>query len=354
MQILIVKTSSLGDIIHAFSAVEFIKTKFPDAQIDWVVEKPFAELIQAHPGIRDVLRVDTRNWRKNWLRSATWNQICTFRKTLREVKYDVVFDLQGNTKSALICSQARAKIKVGFGKEAVAEWPNLFFTDIRFTPPKGKNIRADYLFLAQSYFDDFRGLKGGKSLLKLDSKGEEQRSQILGMSLLRATPKVMVCAGSAWRNKQLEKGAMIEFLTLLYKHMGCAYLFIWGTPEEKQLSEELQSKFSNHSVVLERLGLPVLQNVMDKMDLVVAMDSLPLHLAGTTGTKTFGIFGASSALKYKPEGERHASFQGHCPYKRTFEKRCSILRTCPTGPCIRSISGSHLFKVFQESHGATA
>lgn len=354
MQILIVKTSSLGDIIHVFPTLEYLKATHPDAQIDWVVEKPFAELVQAHPAIRDVLRVDTRSWRKNLLRTNTWSQMATFRKTLREVKYDVVFDLQGNAKSAFICVQARAKIKVGFGKEAVAEWPNLLFTDLRFNPPKGKNIRFDYLFLAQSFFQDFRPVKGGGTLLKLDSKGEEQCRQVLELSLLRATPKVMVCAGSAWRNKQLEKGAMIEFLALLYKHMGCAYLFIWGTPEEKQLAEELQAKFPNHSVVLDRLALPVLQNVMARMDLVVAMDSLPLHLAGTTGTKTFGIFGASNAAKYKPEGERHLSYQGHCPYKRTFEKRCSILRTCPTGPCIRSISGSLLFKVFQEAHGTTS
>jgi len=350
MQILIVKTSSLGDIIHAFTMLEYLKGKFPDAAIDWVAEKPFAEMVQAHPAIRDVLRVDSRNWRKNLLRGSTWNQIKSFRKTLREVKYDIVFDLQGNVKSALICSQAKAKIKVGFGKEAVAEWPNLFFTDIRFTPPKGKNIRADYLYLAQAYFQDFRLPKIEKALLKLDAKGQELCQQVLGLALLRATPKVMVCPGSAWRNKQLEKGAMIEFLALLYKHMGCAYLFTWGNLEEKQLAEEIQAKFPNHSVVLDRLSLPVLQNVMDKMDLVVAMDSLPLHLAGTTGTKTFSIFGASSAAKYKPEGEGHTFFQGHCPYKRSFEKRCPILRSCPTGPCIRSISGSHLFKVFQESN----
>lgn len=348
MQILIIKTSSLGDIIHAFPTLQYLKKIHPEAKIDWIVEKNFAELVQAHPLVRDVLRVDTKSWRKNLLRTQTWSQISTFRKTLREIKYDVVFDLQGNTKSALISLQACAKVKVGFGKETVTEWPNLFFTDIRFNPPKGKNIRTEYLYIMQSFFQDFRTFQPGCTLLKLDRKGEEQCTQILDLSLLRATPKVMVCPGSAWRNKQLEKGAMVEFLALLYKHMGCAYLFTWGTPEEKQLSEELQTKFSTHSVVLDRLPLPVLQNVMAKMDLVVAMDSLPLHLAGTTGTKTFGIFGASSGAKYKPEGEQHLMYQGHCPYKRTFEKRCPILRTCPTGPCIRSISGSHLFKVFIE------
>lgn len=346
MKILIVKTSSLGDLIHAFPTLQYLKRKFPDAQIDWVVEKPFAELVQAHPDVHDVLRVDTRTWRKGILKSATWKDINTFRKTLREVKYDVVFDLQGNLKSAAICSQARAKIKVGFGKETVPEWPNLFFTDIHFSPPPGRNVREDYLFLAQSFFNDSDPYIIEGIHLKMDAKGQASLTELLENPLLRATPKVMVCPGSAWRNKQVEKGALIEFLTLLYSHLGCAFLFLWGTPEEKQLAEELKTKFANCSMVLDRFPLPVLQNAMAKMDLVVAMDSLPLHLAGTTAVKTFSVFGASSADKYKPAGPQHIAFQGRCPYKRTYEKRCPILRTCPTGPCIRSITGHTLFEAY--------
>lgn len=346
MKILIVKTSSLGDLIHAFPTLQYLKQKFPHAQIDWVVEKPFADLVQAHPAVHDVLRIDTRTWRSALLKSATWHDIGAFRKTLREVKYDVVFDLQGNLKSGVVCSQTVAKIKIGFGKETIPEWPNLLFTDLRINPPPGNNIREDYLFLAQSYFEDFTPFSNPRVLLKMDNKGHALLQQIMENPLLRATPKVMVCPGSAWRNKQVEKGSLIEFLTLLYSHLGCAYLFLWGTPEERQLADELKSKFNHNALVLERLPLPVLQNAMDQMDLVVAMDSLPLHLAGTTSVKTFSVFGASSADKYKPQGEQHHAFQGTCPYKRAFEKRCPVLRSCQTGPCIRSVTGQTLFDAF--------
>jgi heptosyltransferase-1 len=81
---------------------------------------------------------------------------------------------------------------------------------------------------------------------------------------------------------------------------------------------------------------------MSKMDLVVSVDSLALHLAGTTQTPTYSIFGSSLAKKYQPLGLIHESFQGACPYGKKFEKRCSILRTCSTGSCIKDLTFKEL------------
>jgi heptosyltransferase-1 len=75
MKILLIKTSSLGDIIHAFPTLSFLRQKFPDAKIDWVVEKPFAELVKAHPFVNDVLTVDTKGWRKNLISKETWKTV---------------------------------------------------------------------------------------------------------------------------------------------------------------------------------------------------------------------------------------------------------------------------------------
>jgi heptosyltransferase-1 len=119
-------------------------------------------------------------------------------------------------------------------------------------------------------------------------------------------------------------------------------LFLWGSASELKTAQELKNRFE-HSLVVEKLSLPGLQNLMASVDFVVAMDSLPLHLAGTTETPAFGIFGASSAQKYMPQGNAHFAFQGSCPYGRVFERRCPILRTCPTGSCIRDLQGKELF-----------
>lgn len=345
-KILIVKTSALGDIIHVFPVLEYLRNKFPSAQIDWIVEAPFAELVRSHPSVDSVLTVETKAWRKKPLSSETWKSIRNFRRELRKVDYDVVFDLQGNTKSGLIVSQVRSSVKVGFGKKSVPEWPNLFFTNRRINPPAQENIRQDYMALVTEFFGDSNQDINGNVKLSIPDDQAVLVEKIMD-NKAAGQPTVMVCPGSAWKNKRLTPETLRSFLSLLKDDLGCHFLFVWGSPEEKVVVDELHLVFAENSRVVDRLPLPTLQNLMDRCDLVIAMDSLPLHLAGTTETPSFSLFGASSALKYKPLGDRHYAMQGNCPYGRTFVKRCPILRTCPTGACIRDMKAAEIFGAFK-------
>lgn len=340
-RILIVKTSALGDIIHAFPVIGYLKAKFSQVTIDWVVEKPFAPLIEAHPYINHTFPVDTKAWRK----LKNLNEMRVFHSELRNKSYDVVFDLQGNIKSGLITSRVRAAHKVGFGKESVPEWPNHLFTNRQFDPPKGKNIREDYLHLVQSYFKDWHPHQPAEEiLLKLTEPQIQALNTLIAHPLLNQGPKVMICPGSAWINKQLTPKSLERLVASLRQEKRCSFLFIWGSPEEHQIAQQLHQLHSGYSLVADKMALPLLQHVMNHMDLIVAMDSLPLHLAGTTQTQTLSYFGPSSSNKYKPLGNKHIAFQGSCPYGQTFEKRCTLLRSCKTGQCIRGLSGTEILK----------
>ncbi len=147
----------------------------------------------------------------------------------------------------------------------------------------------------------------------------------------------MVCPGSMWQNKQITIEAMKVFLSKLEKHLNCSFIFVSGTEKEKEYVNELVKLFGESSLCLGRLHLAVLQNLMAKMKLVIAMDSLPLHLAGTTDVATFSFFGPSSSTKYKPLGKNHHAFQGVCPYGRQIQRLCPVLRTCKTGACLREV-----------------
>lgn len=337
-KILIVKASAFGDIIHVYPCIDYLRRKFPHAQIDWVVERQCADLVQSHPYVTRTLPIATKAWRESPFDLETLRAIKMFRQHLREVYYDVAFDLQGNLKSGLVVSQTRAAHKVGFGRRSVSEWPNLLFTNRRIDPPSSGNIRQDYLAIVSSFFNDPIPLECGSVQLQTDP---------VDLQLQNSRPNVLICPGSAWRNKQLTQKTFETFLSLLQKFMGCHYLFIWGSHEERQVAEGLHKTFAKQSQVIEKMSLPMLQNFMGMSDLVIAMDSLPLHLAGTTTTPSFSVFGASSAEKYKPLGENHSAFQGKCPYGRTFAKRCPVLRTCSTGACIRSLSGEEIFEHFR-------
>lgn len=302
MRFLIVKMSSLGDILHAYPCVDYLREKFPEAQIDWVVEEPFKELVE---GIATPIIVSTREWRTG----RGWSKLKAFRRSL--ATYDVLFDLQGNIKSALIIAMVKAKTKVGFAKPA--EWPNRLFTNERHQPPKGLNIRDDYLYLLQSHFDDFY---------------KPQPKRIEG----ERTNQTLVCPGTRWPNKQLSEETLKELLQEIEEP-----LLIWGTDQERELCERI---VPSHGAIAPKMSLTKLRQLMAKSKEVIAVDSLALHLAGTTGTPCTGLFGPSSARKYAPQGARIV--QGECPYGITFEKRCPKLRTCKTGACMKALSAGAL------------
>ena len=345
MKFLIVKTSSLGDLIHAFPIVTYLRKKYPHSQIDWVVEKPFADLIKAHPHINTTLCIDSKKWRSALYSGETRNEFAAFRQQLQSTHYNAIFDLQSNIKSSLIMLLAHGEAKVGFGRNTVHEWPNLLVTNRKYDPPKGQNIRDDNLFVVQNYFKDATPYHDEGVSLNISKSQQQQIENILAHPNLQNKPRIMVCSGSNWRNKQLPLETLEVMLCRANEHYNGSFLFAWGNQEEKIVAEQLQAKFQKNSVVIDRLPLPLLQNLMGKLELVIAMDSLPLHLAGTTATPTFSVFGASSGAKFCPSGERHRFVQGPCPYGRTFEKRCSILRTCKTGACIREMDPESIAKV---------
>lgn len=123
-KILIVKTSALGDIVHIFPSVRFIKEHFPEATIDWVIEKKNAMLVTSNPHVNRAIEIDTKGLRKN----LAWKEIKTFIKDIRKDAYDLVLDFQGNLKSGIITGLAKSPLKVGFDWNSVSEKPNLLFT----------------------------------------------------------------------------------------------------------------------------------------------------------------------------------------------------------------------------------
>lgn len=345
---LIIKTSSLGDIIQTFPAVNYLRHKFPEALIDWVVECPLSQLVAANPDVNNTITVDTRRWRQQLGQGNTWKTIGDFKQNLQKERYDAIFDLQGNIKSGLITYLARGQVKVGFGWKTVAEKPNVLFTHQRFNPDSGQNIREDYLDILKKFFQEALPFspKGQKLKLSPEEQIALQRAQ---EKLSSSKSLVMVCPGSAWPNKQVSESTFIDFLHRLKKHADPLLVLVWGNQAEFEYVNGIHKEFPNNSVIMERLPLPALQNLMDGMDIILAMDSLPLHLAGTTKTATFSLFGPSLAQKYKPQGKQHVALQGPCPYARRFEKRCPELRSCKTGACLKSLSGETLFDFFVQN-----
>ncbi|KMY65502.1 glycosyl transferase family 1, partial [Desulfocarbo indianensis] len=107
MRVLIVKVSSLGDVVHCTPVVADILRAYPDAEIDWVVEEGFAGIVRIVRGVRGVMPFALRRWRKSLGSGKTWGEVAAFRRALRAKSYDAVLDTQGLIKTALVSAQAR-------------------------------------------------------------------------------------------------------------------------------------------------------------------------------------------------------------------------------------------------------
>jgi heptosyltransferase-1 len=330
--ILIVKTSSLGDIVQTLHVLDFLHQLFPHAAIDWVVEKKFSSIISAHPRVRRAILIDR-------------DQIFASLKSLRSTAYDFLFDLQGNSKSGGLTFFARARVKVGFGLASVREWPNLFSTHFRFNSSETANIRVQYLSIISQFFQVPIPSQESGILLKTSPQEKKRLESLLDRE---KSCQIMICPGSHWMNKQLPMEVLLPFLSLIQKKYGAFFLLIWGTEAEKFFCERLQEAFPQESVIIDKLSLPSWQNLMSLVDLLIALDSSALHLCATTNTPSFSVFGPTSAEIFKPLGKHHFAFQGKCPYGRLFQKRCPILRTCPTGACIRTLDPNELFNSFSQ------
>ena len=134
MRILLIKTSSLGDVIHNLPVATDLRARFPDAAIDWVVEEAFADVVRLHPGVRRVLPVAIRRWRGSLLAPATWSEMRAFRAALQQERYDLVLDTQGLLKGALLARMARGR-RCGYAATSAREPVAARFYDYMQTPP---------------------------------------------------------------------------------------------------------------------------------------------------------------------------------------------------------------------------
>jgi heptosyltransferase-1 len=341
---LIIKTSALGDVLQAFAAADYLRRQFPDAKIDWVVERSCQDLVKGHPFLDDVKVVDTKSWKKKIFKWATWQDIKKTISDLRACEYDAVFDLQGNIKSGLILHFIKAKAKVGFHKNSVAEKGNLLFTNVKIDVDPFLQIQHRYLQVVCKYLNESTPFDLQKQMLRISD-----REKLKFLSLCHSFPAkkqslfLMIALGSNWDNKRLSESTAIDLLKLLAKKHDVHFFFVGGNQKEKDINRRISSHFPSISHIIEDVSIPLLQHLMTQMAGVLCVDSCALHLAARAGVATFSVFGPSSPYVYKPMGRYHAFKQGSCPYGQPFVSRCPYLRTCATGACMKDLSAEEVY-----------
>jgi heptosyltransferase-1 len=279
-RILFVKTSSLGDVVHHCPAVTDAARARPGAQIDWVVEEPFAGVAAMHPAVRRVIPVAVRRWRKTLWDPAVWAEIRELRRALRGERYDTVIDTQSLVKSALVARLASGT-KHGMDRASAREPLAARFYDVAHAVPRGlhavernRRLTAQALGYALADAPDYGLRRGGPALPGLNGAYAV---------LLTMTSR----ADKLWPEPRwVELGRALAMPVVLP----------WGSDEERERAGRI-GRGIGQAIVPERMTLPQLGGIFANARAVVGLDTGLTHVAAALGAPTVGVYcGSDPAL----------------------------------------------------------
>lgn len=322
MRVLIVKMSALGDIIHALPVLDYLHQVSPGIEIDWVVEEPFREVLDGNPLISRIHTVRTKVWRKSPLALQTLREIGALKNSLREKEYDLLFDIQGNLKSGLVCMLSGVMDRIGFAREGLQESVNLFFTT-RQTPLRRQDyhITDQYLRVVSVPFGkDFKEME-----LRTDiqtSSEEDAAASTLLATLANGLVFFFHC-GTTWPTKLWHQEGWIALgRSLRENYPDSSILLSWGSEAERGEAVAIAAAIGEGARVIERYSLKGLAALLKKVDLVVGGDTGPVHLAAAVGTPTLSFYRASDGKRSGPRGGMHAIVQAPLHCTACFRTQC--------------------------------
>lgn len=282
MRILIVKTSSLGDVVHTLPALTDAARALPGIRFDWVVEEGFAEIPSWHPAVDNVIPVAIRRWRKQiWraLRSGEWAQ---FRQRLQAHRYDLVIDAQGLLKSAWLARKVDAPL-AGYDRYSIREPLAALAYQRRYAVAREQHAveRIRQLFaLALGY--ELPTTPGDYGLTRAQFASAVDRYP-------EAERRVMFLHGTTWATK-LWPQAYWQQLCRDVTAAGCTVVLPWGSESEHVRAEAIASVAPN-AQVLPRLPLGALAQQLADSVAAVAVDTGLGHLAAALGVPTVSLYG---------------------------------------------------------------
>lgn len=294
--ILLVKTSSLGDVVHNLPIASDILFAFPGAEIDWAAEEAFAPLPHLHPAVRAVVPVAVRRWRRTLWQARTWAEIRGFLRRLRSERYDAVIDTQGLLKSALITRAAHG-IRYGLDWKSSRE-PLGFFYDRTFNVPWSRHaVERNRSLAAQAlgYVPAPRVDYGIRSDAAHFSWLPPQRYAVL----LHATS----AERKLWPEAQWEElGRYLSRRTM-------RSVLPWGDAAERARSDRLASHIPG-AIVPPPLRLDEAAGLLAGAHAAIGVDTGLTHVAAALGVATIGVYCATDPARTGLYGCKRAANVG--------------------------------------------
>ncbi len=300
MRVLIVKTSSLGDVIHTLPALTDAGRIHPDIRFDWVVEQSFSEIPAWHPLVDNVIPMAWRRWRKNIFSAQTWSELKQFYGHLRSKKYDLVIDAQGLIKSAVVTRLSKG---VRCGLDYASAWESLaslaYQRRCTVNPEQHAVTRMRQLF--------------AEALDYIVPKSVADYGLVERESISAHEKSLVFLHGTTWTTKLWPEGYWIEIAKYAILKMYNVIL-PWGNEQEKQRAERIAAAVSSDRVqVLPPLNLVNIGGILMKATAIVAVDTGLGHLSAAFSIPTVSLYGPTNPVLTGTCGKNQYHLSSHFP-----------------------------------------
>lgn len=299
MRILIVKLSSLGDVVQTLPVLHDVHANVPGAQVDWVVEEAFQDLVRRAGGLHRVLPVAERRWRKTRWSPATRAEVRAHRTALREAAYDAVIDCQGLVKSAWVARQARLApggFTASFGNRSELcgwEWPVRWMLQRPIPMPKRIHaVARTRLLAARALGYDARGVLDAPPVYPWQADGALE------------PPQVLLAHGTTRADNEWPQGHWCELARRLAGE-GFEVVLPHASPAEEALAHSVATCAGSRGRVLPRMRLAELLDAMARCAGVVGVDSGVSHMGIALDLPLVQVFSQPRVWRAGPVGREH-------------------------------------------------
>jgi heptosyltransferase-1 len=274
--ILLIKTSSLGDVVHNLPVVSDIRARFPRARIDWVVEEAYRDVVGMHPGVHRAIPVALRRWRGNVLKPAHWRELGQFRHALAGMRYDCVIDTQGLIKSALL-ARAASGAHHGYAGASAREPLAAKLYDVKHVVQR-----------------DLHAVERNRRLAALALGYEVPAVLDYGIAAPAAVPPsapepyCVLLHATSGADKLWPEPAWERLGTELARQ-GYTVMLPWGDAAERARSERIARALPN-AVVPPVLGIHGIAGLLAGARAVVGVDTGLTHLAAALGRPVVALY----------------------------------------------------------------
>jgi len=285
MKIAIVKLSALGDIVHAMVVLQFIKKYNQAIEIDWIVEEDYKELLYSHPDINKVVVINLRKAKK---KKSIFLLINELKKARKLRHYDLVIDMQGLVKTAMVSWLIPSTLTIGFDRASAREGIASFFYNKTFNCDYSKNIierNFELMAIALESSANKREIKDKLPFLYASKKYTYAK-------LSKSKKNIILIPGASHKSKYYSTKNLNKLTTLIDAN----FLIIWGDSNEKIMAEEIKTQTLNVNVC-EKLSIDSLKSLISQVDLVIGPDSGPTHMAWGLNVPSITLFGATPGYR---------------------------------------------------------